>query len=93
MPAPRPASAAVAGMAGVPGHQAGTDGGEQHEGTLSQVAGASESGHSRRSEAEHAERLHQAVEAAASQGADRKQLQSLVNSFKKGSTKAIINEV
>ena len=93
MPAHRPASAAVAGMAGCCEQHTGTGGGEQHEMGLFQAAGASESGHSRRSEAEHAERLHQAVEAAASQGADRKQLQSLVNSFKKGSAKAIVNEV
>lgn len=71
----------------------GMNGGEQHEKCLSQAAGASESGQSRRSEAEHAERLHQAVEAAASQGADRKHLQGLVISFRRGSAKAIVNEV
>ena len=92
-PVSRPGSAGGAGLAGIPEQQTGMSAGEQHEMGLSQAAGASGSGQGRRSEAEHAERLLQAVEAAASQGADRKQLQSLVISFKRGSTKAIINEV
>lgn len=91
--ASRPGSAGAAGLASVPEQQTGMNGGEQHEKGLSQSAGASGSGQSRRSEAEHAERLQQAVEAAASQGADREQLQSLVNSLRRGTAKAIINEV
>ena len=89
----RPGSAGAAGLAGISEQQTGMNGGEQHEIGLSQAGAGSGSGQSRRSEAEHTERLLQAVEAAASQGADRKQLQSLVSSFKRGSAKAIINEV
>ncbi len=92
-PVSRPGSAGAAGLASIPEQQTGMNGGGQHEKGLSQAAGASDSGQSRRSEAEHAERLQQAVEAAASQGADRKQLQSLVSSFKRGTAKAILNEV
>ena len=89
----RPASAAAAGLAGVSEQQTGLKQGEELVKALSQGPDASQGGQSRRSEAEHAQRLNQAVEAAAAQGADRKQLLSLAESFKKGSTKAILNEV
>ena len=92
-PALRPASAAAAGLAGVSEQQTGLKQGEELVKALSQGPDASQGGQSRRSEAEHAQRLNQAVEAAAAQGADRKQLLSLAESFKKGSTKAILNEV
>ncbi len=89
----RPASAGPAGLTVALQQQNSASDGSQPEGGLSQAAGGSSGGGSRRSEAEHAENLNQAIKAAASYGADRNQLNSLVKLFKRGSAKAIVNEV
>ena len=59
----------------------------------SQPAGASQNELSQRSEAEHAADLQVAIDKAATEGADKNALLQSVSSVRKGTAKAIVNEV
>lgn len=89
---PMHATAAPAGAAGAPQQQNGS-GDARPEGSMSPAAGLSQGLQSHPSEAERAARLATAIEKAAAEGADKDALLHGVSSFRKGTVKAIVNEV
>ena len=90
---PAPACAAPTGGAGAAHQQSGLNGTSQPEITASQPAGSSQGVHTQLSDKEYAARMERAMDAAAAHGADRAVLQTAVTTFRRGSLKAILNEV
>ena len=90
---PAPASAAPTGGAGAAQQQSGLNGTSQPEVNASQPAGSSQGVHTQLSDKEWAARTERAMDAAAAHGADKAVLQTAVTTFKRGSLKAILNEV
>ena len=96
LPASQPQSSAMATSALAPaGHSLQVQGGFTGiaEPMASQPAGCTQIELSQRSEAEHAANLQAAINRAATEGADRNVLLQSVGSVRKGTAKAIVNEV
>ena len=96
LPASQPQSSAMATSALAPaGHSLQVQGGFTGiaEPMASQPAGCTQIELSQRSEAEHAADLQAAINRAATEGADRNVLLQSVGSVRKGTAKAIVNEV